>query len=342
MGNIGKRKKDHVEISLSTESKFAEKTNGFENYDFLHFATSELTGADVSVQVDFFGKKISFPFLIASMTGGFEESLNINALLAEAAEELKIPIGVGSQRAMLENSSLEKTFKIIREKARSVPVVANIGAAELIQFKDFTPVQKIVETVEADALFVHLNLLQEIVQEGGKPDFTGLLNKINELTKFCEVPVIVKEVGFGIGKESAKALLDAGVQGIDVAGAGGTSWSKIEQIRNGKEPDGFSEWGLPTSYCVRTVAELKAHYDFLLIASGGIQNSFDFAKALALGGDLASSAGIILKTVTEKGASGVVELLKKWNKDLITIMILTNSKNVQELKGKLILKKELF
>ncbi len=342
MGNSKDRKENHVRISLSEESQFKEKTAGFERYDFLHYAASELREEDVILKTDFFGREISSPFLIASMTGGYGDAFNINSMLAEAAEELNIPIGVGSQRVMLEEDSLIPTFSIVRKKAPNIPVIANIGAAEFVKFENLDPLNKMIDVIEADAVFVHLNLLQEMLQMGGNPDFKGLIQKIRKFSNELDVPLIVKEVGFGISKEAAKNLLEAGAKGIDVAGAGGTSWSRIEQIRTEKDPSPFSEWGLPTSYCVRTVAELKKDFDFVLIASGGINDSFSYAKSLALGANITSAARSILKSVVERGSEGVIELVQNLNKDLVKIMILTNSKKTNELKEKLILKEELF
>ncbi len=342
MENIRDRKKNHLTIALEEESAFAEKSSGFENYDFLHYAASELTVADISLDMNFLGKKISSPFLIASMTGGFEDAVKINSILSEAAEALSIPIGVGSQRAMLEDEALTSTFKIVRQNAKHVPVIANIGAAEFVKLENFSPLLKIIDSVEADAIYLHLNLLQEMIQPEGEPNFKGLLSKVEKFTMNVETPLFVKEVGFGISKEVAEKFLNAGVQGIDVAGAGGTSWSKIEQIRKNEEFNSFSEWGLPTSYCVRTVAELKDKFNFVLIASGGINDSFAYAKSLALGADVASSARKILDVALKKGTAGVVEFVNNWDSDLKKIMVLTNSKRKEDLRKKIILKKEMF
>ncbi len=342
MSDIQQRKKDHISVSLKEESQFQIKTNGLENYDFLHYASSELTEEDISLETEFLNKKISFPFLIPSMTGGFERATELNSALAEIAEELNIPIAVGSQRAMLEDDSLRSTFEIIKEKAKSVPVLANIGAAEFAGFENFAPLEKIINSINADAVFVHLNLLQEMIQPDGMPNFKGLLKQIEKFVTTFDLPLFVKEVGFGIAYDSARDLLNAGAKGIDVAGAGGTSWSKIEQIRSGEKENVFSEWGLPTSFCIRTVAELKNNFDFVLIASGGINNSLDYAKALALGADLASSARTLIKKIIETNKKEAVEFVQKLNNDLKKIMILTNSKNLKELRNKIILKKELF
>ncbi len=334
MSQTSSRKSDHLRISLSEDILY-HKSTGFERYDFVHYASSELTVNDVDTRVNFFGKEISFPFLISCMTGGTDEAENINALLAEIAEELNIPIGVGSQRALLESEKNAASFQRVKEIAKNVPVLGNIGAAEFVKFEDTLPIYKLIESVNASAVVIHLNLLQEMVQPEGTPVFKGLLSKIEKFAKELSLPLIAKEVGFGISKDAARDLLNAGIKGIDVAGAGGTSWSKIEAKRNDKGIDKlFGEWGLPTSYCIRTVSELKNEFDFLLIGSGGIKDSESFAKSLALGADLSASARTVLKMLSEKGTGGVIELLSDWFEVLKKIMVLTNSKNINELKGK--------
>lgn len=342
MSHISSRKSDHLRISLG-EDIIYRKSAGFEHYEFAHYAASELTVNDVDTTVDFFGKGISFPFLISCMTGGTGEAENINAQLAEIAEELNIPIGLGSQRALLELRTAVKSFRNVKDIAKNVPVLGNIGAAEFVNFTNITPLLKLIESVEASAMVIHLNLLQEMIQPEGTPDFKGLLSKIEKFEKEIDIPLIAKEVGFGINKEAARALLDAGVQAVDVAGAGGTSWSKVEYKRSNKEMNElWAEWGIPTSYCIRTVNELKDEFDFILIGSGGITESASFVKSLAVGADLSASARSVLKKLNDDGSKGVVNMLKDWFDTLRKVMVLTNSKNLKELKGKIYRKEELF
>ncbi|MDP2037708.1 MAG: alpha-hydroxy-acid oxidizing protein, partial [Ignavibacteria bacterium] len=187
------------------------------------------------------------------------------------------------------------------------------------------------DLIEADAMVVHLNPLQELLQPEGEPDFTGLLKNLEKVIAKTSVPVICKEVGSGISKKAAKHLLEIGVHGIDVAGAGGTSWAAVELLRNKKTDAHFSEWGLPTSYCVRTVAELKSKYNFKLIASGGINNGIDVAKALALGADITASARILLQEVMKNDVQGVVELIREWFELVRKIMYLTGCSNIKQL-----------
>ncbi|MFN3695233.1 MAG: alpha-hydroxy-acid oxidizing protein [Ignavibacterium sp.] len=197
--NISKRKSEHIKLCLTDNVSFRQKTNGFENYDFIHSAITEVDLSKISLQQKLFGKKINYPFLISCMTGGTTEAENINSMLAEVAEDLKIPIGVGSQRQALENAYFHDTYKVIRKKAASVPVFGNIGAAQVVHL-NVNEIQKLVDMLEADAFVVHLNPLQELLQPEGEPYFVGLLKKLELICKKLSVSVIAKEVGSGIDK----------------------------------------------------------------------------------------------------------------------------------------------
>ncbi|MDP2363515.1 MAG: type 2 isopentenyl-diphosphate Delta-isomerase, partial [Ignavibacteria bacterium] len=271
-----------------------------------------------------------------------EEAENINQRLAVIAEDLKIPIGVGSQRQALENNYFHDSYKVIRKTAKSVPVLGNIGAAQLVQSKNLSDILSLIEMLEADVFVVHLNPLQELLQDKGEPNFAGLLKKLETLVSKADVPIIVKEVGSGISKEAARKLLDIGVSGIDVAGAGGTSWAGVEIIRSNSEND-FWDWGLPTSFCLREIYPLKKKYNFTLIGSGGINTANDLAVAFALGSDIAASARIVLQSLMKNDEDTVKKLIVNWFEHLKKIMFLTGSKNLDQLKkNKLIKKKELF
>ncbi len=339
--NTSKRKSEHIKLCLTDDVVFRQKTNGFENYDFIHSAITEVDLNKISFQQRLFNKKINYPFLISCMTGGTTEAENINSLLAEVAEDLKIPIGVGSQRQALENAYFHNSYKVIRTKAKSVPVFGNIGAAQIIHL-NVKDIQKLVDMLEADAFVVHLNPLQELIQPEGEPYFVGLLKKLELLSRKLSVPVIAKEVGSGIDKISAKKLLEAGVEGIDVAGAGGTSWAAVELIRKNNFENPFRDWGLPTSYCIRTVSELKKNYKFILIGSGGINNPSDMAKAFALGSDLTASARFVLQKLMNEGQENVKAMIESWFRYLKEVMFLTNSHKISELQKNKIQKKELL
>jgi len=341
--STSERKSDHIRLSLTNEVSFKEKTNGFENYDFLHFALTEIDINQISFKSGLFGKKINLPFLISCMTGGTSEAENINLRLAEAAEELKIPIGMGSQRQALEDKNFHSTYKIIRRKASSVPVLGNIGAAQILKLEP-DKILFLRDLVDADAMVIHFNPLQELVQKNGESLFKGIIKKIETLAKQLPVPLIAKEVGAGISAKAAEILLECGVKGIDVAGAGGTSWSGVEILRNKNNDDDFLwDWGLPTSYCIRKVHKLKKKYDFTLIGSGGINDAADMAKAFALGADLAASARIILMELNSNGTEGVVKLINDWFIKLKKIMYLTGSEDLARFQeDKIILKEKLI
>jgi isopentenyl-diphosphate Delta-isomerase len=342
-GSTSERKKDHIRLCLTDEVSFKTKTSGFEHYDFLHYAITEVDPGKIDFTSDLFGKTISYPFLISCMTGGTGRAREINLKLAVIAEELRIPIGVGSQRQALENESYHSSYKIIREHARSVPVLGNIGAAQVIQLP-FDRIQFLIDLIEADAMVIHVNPLQELVQENGEPLFTGLLERIEKLTREVYVPLIVKEVGSGISPAAAERLLECGVKGIDTAGAGGTSWSGVEMLRNNNFDDDYLwDWGLPTSWCIKENYKLKSKYEFTLIGSGGINNALDMSKALALGADITASARIILQELEKNGAEAVINMIHNWFNTLKKIMYLTGSGTLQDFRNnKLIKTEEMF
>lgn len=278
------------------------------------------------------------------MTGGTSRAKDINQKLAVAANELKIPIGIGSQRIALEGKKNYSTYKVVRDNAKDVPILGNIGAAQIVKSKNpVDDLKFLIDLVEADAMVIHLNPLQELLQPEGEPDFKGFLSALENICSHISVPVIAKEVGAGISKKAAKKLLNAGVYGIDVAGTGGTSWAAVELLRSNQQDDYLKEWGLPTSYCIRTVNELKKNYKFVLIGSGGISNGIDIAKSLALGADIAASAGVILREIDKNGIDGVVKLILSWFDTVKKIMFLTGCENISSLnKLGLKRKEELF
>jgi len=333
------RKKEHIELCLTDKVKY-DKSNGFDRYEFEHNAVTEVDYSKIDLETKFLGKKISFPFLISCMTGGTSEAEKINEKLAKAAKELNIPIGIGSQRQALENSELHSTYKVVRKNAGNVPILGNIGAAQVASSKTIIEdIKFLTDLVQADAMVVHLNPLQELLQLEGERNFKGLLKNLEKVINKVSVPIICKEVGSGISKIVAKTLLEIGVSGIDVAGAGGTSWAAVELLRSNQVDNYFKEWGLPTSYCVRTVGELKRQHEFSLIASGGINNGIDIAKALALGADLTASARMLLQEILKNDVEGVCKLIQDWFETVKKIMYLTGCSNVKQL-SKLGLKKK--
>jgi isopentenyl-diphosphate Delta-isomerase len=338
------RKKEHIDLCLTDEVSFKDKKTGFDKYEFEHYAITEVDISKIDFRTKFFNKKVNYPFLISCMTGGTTEAEDINAQLSVAANKLNLPLGVGSQRQALENTEYHKSYKIIRRNAPEIPILGNIGASQIAAFKNFDQIKYLIDLVEADVMVVHVNPLQELLQKHGEPDFKGFLKKIEKLVKSLDVPVIVKEVGAGISKRAAEKLLNSGVTGIDVAGAGGTSWGGVEILRNkGNNSNDFWDWGLPTSYCIKEVYKLKKNYKFVLIGSGGISNAFDIAKAFSLGADFTASARMILQTLYRKGVEGVVGLIEDWFESIKKIMFLTGSYSLNDLrKNKLIKKDEIY
>jgi len=308
---IDQRKSDHIKINLEQDVRSA-LTTGLENYRFIHEALPELDLNRIDTSLSLFGKKLHSPILISSMTGGTEEAGEINQRLAEAAQEAGIAMGVGSQRAALEHPEQTPTFSIARKVAPNILLFANLGAVQLNYGYGIDQCQRAVDMIEADALILHLNPVQEAVQDAGDTNFAGLAKKIEDVCRKIKVPIIAKEVGWGFSDKTAKLLANCGVSAIDVAGAGGTSWSQVEMHR---APDDFTRqlaatfvgWGIPTAESILNVK--KAVPDMTVFASGGIKDGLDIAKCIALGATLGGMAGQFLKAAavsTEK----VLEMLK--------------------------------
>lgn len=337
MKDIELRKRDHISlcIELGSEAEFSEKTTWLEHVELIHDALPELNLNEISLEATLLGRRFSYPILIEGMTGGTREAYQINRNLAEAAENLGIPIGVGSQRAGIENPSLRDTYRVIRKTAPKVFLVGNLSGVELMK-KDLSYAEKAVEMIEADALAIHLNSLQELIQPEGSTSFKGILESIRKAAERLSVPLIVKEVGTGISKEVAEKLADAGVKAIDVAGAGGTNWAKIELERvRGLSPlkasiaELFSEWGIPTAASIIEVSSTVRNIE--LIASGGIRNGLQAAKTIALGADFIGVARPLLKPALNS-SEAVERAVLKLAEELRVAMLLTGSRDLSELK----------
>ena len=294
------RKSDHILINLNEEVQSSLRT-GLERYHFIHNAIPEIDLSEIDLRTTFMGKRLKAPLLISSMTGGTKQADKINAFLAEAAQEKGLAMGTGSQRAVIEEPALAAGMNI-RQYAPDILLFANLGAVQLNYGYGIAECERAVEMLEADALILHLNPLQEALQPEGDTRFAGLLEKISEICRKLPVPVIVKEVGWGISREAAVRLVETGVAAIDVAGAGGTSWSQVEMHR-AKSPESaaiaaaFIDWGIPTADALIEIRE--ALPDIPLIASGGLRSGVDVAKCLALGADLGGMAGPLLKAATK-------------------------------------------
>lgn len=330
-----RRKRQHVDLVLNRDAGFQAKTAGFERWEFEHNALPELNFSRVDCTTSFLTKRLSMPLMVSCMTGGYRNAHAINRQLAEVCEELQIAMGVGSQRQALEDTSYHTTFSVVREVAPTIPLIGNIGAAEVARLRDASPVERLVDMIRADAFAVHLNPLQEFLQPEGNPDFHGVRRGIELLVKHLSVPVIVKEIGAGLSASVAKRLIDVGVRIIDVAGAGGTSWAGIEIMRRNEHQlrDAFWDWGIPTAEAIAQVSNLKpVTPGLVLIASGGIANGVHIAKSLALGADLAAAARPILQALRKSGQRGVFELVQLWEKELKGCMFLVGAASVAHLQ----------
>lgn len=297
---IEARKSDHIRINLEEDVRSGLST-GLERYRFIHQALPELDLNDIDLSLQLFGKKLQAPLLISSMTGGTPEAAAINRTLATAAQETGIAMGLGSQRAAVDNPELAPTFQV-RQTAPDILLFANLGAVQLNYGYGLDECQQAVDMIEADALILHLNPLQEAVQPEGDTLFAGLLSKIETVTKALPVPVIAKEVGWGFSQQAARKLANAGVAAIDVAGAGGTSWTQVEMHRAQNEKQArlaaaFIDWGIPTAESILYIR--SAAPDITIFASGGLRDGTDIAKSIALGASLGGMAGPYLKAATQ-------------------------------------------
>ena len=328
---IDQRKADHIKINLEQDVRSA-LTSGLEKYHFTHEALPELDLNRIDTSLSLFGKRLASPTLVSSMTGGTSEAETINLRLAEAVQECKVAMGVGSQRTAIEHPEQAKTFQV-RRAAPDILLFANLGAVQLNYGYGIDQCRKAVEMIQADALILHLNPLQEAVQDAGDTNFAGLAKKIEEICKKIEVPIIAKEVGWGISERTAKLLADCGVSAIDVAGAGGTSWSQVEMHR---APDEFSRqlaatfvgWGIPTAESILNVK--KTAPDMAIFASGGIKDGLDIAKCIALGATLGGMAGQFLKAAavsTEKA----VEMMKLTKRQIEVTMFACGAEKLEGL-----------
>jgi len=330
---IDKRKEDHLKINLEQDVRSA-LTTGLEKYRFIHEALPELALQQVNSELTLFGKKLAAPILISSMTGGTEFAGEINQRLAYAAQEAGIAMGVGSQRAALERPEQIPTFSIARKVAPDILLFANLGAVQLNYGYTIDHCRRAVDMIAADALILHLNPLQESVQDAGNTDFTGLAKKIEAICKKLTVPVIVKEVGWGISTRTTKLLADCGVSAIDVAGAGGTSWTQVEMHRAPDEfarrlAGSFTGWGISTAESILNVK--KAAPGMTIFASGGIKDGLDIAKCVALGASLGGVASLFLKAAAVSSEKAT-EMIKLTKKQIEVTMFAAGAGRLEELK----------
>lgn len=331
--DIESRKREHIEIVLDRDVSAKGVTTGFEHYAFEHDALPELDLDRIDLSTEIFGRRLAAPFLISSMTGGTEVARGINLRLAEAAQELGLAMGVGSQRAALQSPALKDSFRV-RPVAPDILLFANLGAVQLNYGFGVDEARRAVGMIGADALFLHLNPLQEAVQREGNRNWSGLLAKIEALARALDVPVVAKEIGNGISAGVARKLESAGVAAIDVAGAGGTSWSEVEAER---QPDAlgsavaraFAGWGIPTSTAL--VEAVAAVPGLPVFASGGIRSGVDAAKALCLGASLVGMAAPMLETGARTAEAAATQL-RAAMRELRIAMFCTGSRDLRALR----------
>ena len=329
---LNDRKAQHIQIVLDEHVTGNSITTGVEQYEFLHNALPELSFEDINTDQDFLGKTCKTPFLVSSMTGGADFAETINRNLALAAEQRGWALALGSTRALIESKAFRPSFAL-RKYAPTTPIIANLGAVQLNYGFSADECRQIIDYTDADALVLHINVLQEVIQPEGNTNFSGLLSKIEKLCNELTIPVGVKEVGWGIDGETAKKLLDIGVSFIDVAGAGGTSWSQVEKYRTTpikqQAAAAFSEWGIPTTKSLELV---RLHMNGkLLVASGGLHTGVDAAKCIALGADFVGFGRAILEEATIS-AESVFQTMEVRELELRMAMFATGSANIQALQ----------
>jgi isopentenyl-diphosphate delta-isomerase len=327
------RKADHLRVCLEDDVQFRETTTGLESYRFTHCCLPDLDRSEIDISTTFLDHPLEAPILISSMTGGTDLAKTINLRLAAIAQQYKLAMGVGSQRVAIEHPNLADSFQL-RAIAPDALLFANLGAVQLNYRYGIEECLRAVELLEADALILHLNPLQEAVQTRGDTNFRGLLDKIAIVCDALPIPVIAKEVGNGISPTMAEKLMAAGVAAIDVAGAGGTSWAKVEgeRAQDAKQRrlgTTFSDWGIPTAECITQIREIAPSIP--LIASGGLRNGLDIAKAIALGADLAGLALPFLHAANESedALHTLVDMLKA---EITTVLFCTGTATLAQLQ----------
>jgi isopentenyl-diphosphate Delta-isomerase len=331
--SIENRKTEHIRINLEKDVQFPHLTTGLENYRFMHQALPEINLADVDSTITLFGKTLSAPILISSMTGGTDLAYRINQRLAEVAQANNIAMGLGSQRAGVEHPELVYSYQV-RNVAPDILLFANIGAVQFNYGYGAEQCQRAIDMIEADALILHFNVLQEAVQPEGDTNFAGLLSKVEQVCKAVSVPVIAKEVGWGFSERDVRRLASVGVAAIDVAGSGGTSWSEVEYHRaptafHARVAAAFADWGIPTADAIQYA--VKGAPGLPIIASGGLRDGIDIAKCIALGALMGGLAGPFLKAA-DQSVEAADQLVRELSAQVRIAMLCSGSSTIADLQ----------
>ncbi|WP_372371524.1 type 2 isopentenyl-diphosphate Delta-isomerase [Candidatus Uabimicrobium sp. HlEnr_7] len=336
MSNLSNRKQDHIDIVLNENTE--PISSSFDKYYLPYCALPEIDMGKIDPSTTLLNKTLSFPFIISSMTGGLEKGEQINKNLAIAAQQEKVALGLGSMRVIIRYPEMLKTFQV-REHCPDVPLFANIGIVQLNYGFTAQELKKIIDGVQADALFVHINHLQEAIQPEGDTNFENLIPKLEKVISQLNVPVFAKEVGHGIDYNTAKRLRDIGVKYIDVSGMGGCSWAWIEGYRL---PDSrnlghtFRAEGIPTDHALKICSKLQ---DITLIAGGGIRSGLDVAKSLTMGASYATAAKPFLDPAL-KSSEAVARTIQQWKKEFIVALFTSGASNVNEMSDMECLKRD--
>jgi isopentenyl-diphosphate delta-isomerase len=335
LSNIERRKQRHIELSV-TENVQSDIQTGLECVKLIHRSLPEINLEEIDTSTQLYGKKIQVPLIISAITGGTLKAKMINSTLSSIAEERGIGIGVGSQRIALENPKIDNTFKIVREKAPTALVIGNLGSPQLALGWGVTEAEKCVNMISADALAIHMNPLQESVQVTGQTNYSGILRKIEYITKHLRTPIIMKETGCGIAYEEAVRIEQAGASGVEISGLGGTSWAAVEHHIAKELGDKnravlgktLWNWGIPTAI---SLIECRKSTNLKIIASGGIRTGMDIAKSIALGADVTGIAQPFLMKV-EEGERVLKEYVEQLIQELRVVMFLVGAENIEKLK----------
>ncbi len=328
------RKLAHLQICLEHDVQGRNITTGLEDISFVHHATTDLNMEDIDLSIELFGKKLQFPLVISGMTGGHAFAQQLNDYLSQVAEKTQIGMGVGSQRAALEDTQARESFEIVKRNAPTALKIGNIGAGQIVEGLSAVDLKDIVSMIDADALAFHFNPLQESIQPEGDTNLQDLMDKVSKLINASSIPILAKEVGSGFSKFDIVRIKKAGFTGIDIQGAGGTSWAGVESIR-AEDPkykntgEVFWDWGLPTA--ISTILA-KEQFNGHIIGSGGVRNGLEVAKLLALGADAAGMAIPFLFAIQENSIEKSIKFLEEVTYQIRLACFLTGSQTINDLR----------